>query len=270
MSRSHTSSSMCPSHPWVDTTPRALQPCPTLNFILGKCALLFAPEAELLPPISTLALLRLTALGEGATMFAGQRRERMHGDGGGGSQLSERGRGSKARDTPFARRSFNNFLTHLIIFAIFGSIVLPQNTPAMHAPLSFALFSCAGLVLAAPYPPTSNVPLHSLYHYCSPPAGLSTPYSTASSLTPSFCTTAASEYRPNAYGEVEILQDDRLFLRAWWDASEARRSDFEAECKEAVERIVRGCRHEGSEEKFYGGVSEFAKIGGKVEVGFET
>jgi hypothetical protein len=135
--------------------------------------------------------------------------------------------------------------------------------------LSFTVISCAVLTSAAPYRPTTNIPLHSLYHYCSPPTGRSTAHSTASSLALSFCTAAASTYHPNNHGEVEVRQDDGLLLRAWWDASEVEKSNFENDCVETVERIVRGCQHEGDKDKFYGGVSELVSMGGKVEVGFE-
>jgi hypothetical protein len=47
------------------------------------------------------------------------------------------------------------------------------------------------------------------------------------------------------------------------------RMDFEIECVQAIERVVRGCQHEGDKKRFYGGISELAGMGGKVEVGFE-
>lgn len=47
------------------------------------------------------------------------------------------------------------------------------------------------------------------------------------------------------------------------------KQEFEEECAEAVKRVVRGCHREGDEDKFYGGVSEFARIGGRVEIGLE-
>jgi hypothetical protein len=139
----------------------------------------------------------------------------------------------------------------------------------MRFPLSFAAVSYTALALAAPYIPANNIPLHSLYHYCSPPTGPFTPRSTASSLSSTFCNIAASNYHPKNYGEVEIREENGLYLRAWWDASAAKRDMFEDECAEAVNRIIRGCQHEGTKEKFYGGISELARMGGKVEVGFD-
>jgi hypothetical protein len=139
----------------------------------------------------------------------------------------------------------------------------------MQSLLFFAVVSYHALAFAAPYPPTANIPLLSLYHYCSPPNGPSLSHSIASTLSSTFCTAAASRYHPNIHGEVEIRQDDGLYLRAWWDASAAKKEGFEDECAEAVGRIIRGCQHEGNEERFFGGVSDFSRMGGKVEVGFE-
>jgi len=134
---------------------------------------------------------------------------------------------------------------------------------------AFASSHAFAFAFAAPYPPTTNIPLHSLYHYCSPPTGLSTSFPAASALPATFCTAAASAYLTNVHGEVEIRQDDGLYLRAWWDASAAKKDVFKDECAEAVGRIIRGCQHEGYEKEFFGGVSDFAHMGGKVDVGFD-
>lgn len=184
-------------------------------------------------------------------------------------------KGSRARDARNAFPSFQRFPIALLLhLRDFSSTVTP-HTPyktnfTMRFLLSFAAVSYPALALAAPYPPpTSNIPLHSLYHYCSPPTGLSTSRSGTSALSTSICNIAASRYHPNNYGEVEIKHEGGLYLRAWWDASAAKRDGFEEECTEAFNRILRGCQHEGQEERFYGGISELAHMGGKVEVGFD-
>jgi hypothetical protein len=169
------------------------------------------------------------------------------------------------RSSPFQKI----LLLRTYFLAILSTAAACKINFTMRFSLSFAALSYSALALATPYIPTNNIPLHALYHYCSPPTGPSTSHSTASSLSSTFCNIAASNYHPKNYGEVEIREENGLYLRAWWDASAAKRDMFEDECAEAVNRIIRGCQHEGIKEKFYGGISELARIGGKVEVGFD-
>jgi hypothetical protein len=151
---------------------------------------------------------------------------------------------------------------------LLSSSLLEQYALTMLSLLSLMLAAFAATTLAAPYPPTNNIPLHAIYHYCSPVKEPSTLHSNAVSIASSFCEIATSKYSPESHGEVEVHQDDGLFVRTWWDSSKMQEPDFKAECEEAVKRILRGCQRAENEDRFYGGVSEFARIKGKVEVGF--